>query len=97
MANRAIFKSDEEALDTVFDALDDLLLDGDFNTCSWFLKHITVSQIPVVQMINVLSATHLAKDKIDEWSMFYERVRVAMIDKGEDPDELLKGFNNDAF
>lgn len=82
----------EESLDIIFDKLDDWLLDRCFVECSTFLRDVSVDHLSTSQLVTMLTATVHASRELPYRQSFLDRVKRALLSRGEDADTILCGL-----
>ena len=87
-------KGSEVTLDHIFNTLDTLLLDKEFEWCDTFLKSIDPKDFEVNSLIGVLTVTSAWREQLSERDAFYQRVRAKVEAKysKEEALQILKGL-----
>lgn len=75
-----------KALDTIFDHLDDHLLDGDFGYVDAIIAPLDPTELPLTLRLGVLSITLYAKAHLPSRPAFFARVAESI--KDEPPDRI---------
>lgn len=81
-----------EALDNIFEKIDDLLLDGQFTQCDIFIGTIPIDLLRNVELLTILTILGPAADKLPSYDSFFLRTKSLLEARGADSDSLLYGF-----
>lgn len=84
----------DDALDVIFDTIDDALLDGKFKECNQALASININEWSTDLLGGILSITLAASHKLPERVAFFRKVRNAIIKRGELEPGLLDGLES---
>ena len=88
----------DEALDIIYDTIDEALRAGRFEDCSKFLdSNDNIDACSLDILLGLLTSTSPAKSKIVQWYRFLSRVRVLLHKLGLDPEPLLDGFDKEGL
>jgi hypothetical protein len=82
----------EEALDLIFDAIDDMLLASKFRECDSALSRISVDDLSNSQLLTVLTATIAARDRLPFRKALLNRAKLELERRGADAPRLLAGL-----
>jgi hypothetical protein len=82
----------DTALDLIFDRFDEMLLAGDFNKLDQILAQSCPENLSVDLLVGVLTVTLPARNRLDNRKGFFERVKLALQNRGELQDDLLIGL-----
>lgn len=90
----ALIKSDkiDYGLDLLFDHIDSMLWQSEFDIISSCLDALDIKAFSVVMLLALLTTTKPAKSKIKSRSSFYERVNNEIEDRKEMEPYLLDGL-----
>jgi hypothetical protein len=72
--------------------IDDLLINGNFNTCDAFLNNINTKNVSDVLLIGLLRLTYSWKDKLPSWQSLLSKTRIELSLRGYDDKKLLRGL-----
>ena len=81
-----------QALDIVYDAVDDLLSEGEFKQVNSLLNEVYVENLPSELLLGLLTITLAASPKLVGRSSFYAKVWYFLERVGEPADEILHGL-----
>lgn len=90
------FKEQREALDFLFDTVDDMLLDGKFEEVNELLKKAPLNEFSTTIQIGFVSITYAAKEKLPAYSLTLEIIRKNFLEAGFEKSRiqsLLQGFD----
>ena len=82
----------DEALDILFDQIDEMLLSGEFNRVDQLLAETTPSDFSVELLLGILTATLPGKNRLLNREALFERISGVLQDRGVARDELLVGL-----
>ena len=80
----------DEDIDTIYDCIDDLLLEGRFDIVDRILKEVDILE-PTDILIAYLVITYAAKNKLKERASFFNECKAMISMSGEDPN-ILNGL-----
>ena len=63
------------ALDVLFDHIDDMLCDGEFQRCDEVIQHIDLERLNTSLLVGVLSITLAAREKLNHRRQVVEAIR----------------------
>jgi hypothetical protein len=83
-----------DAIDVLFDAIDDMFLDGEFERCNEALEAVRIELLNPTLIVAVLSVTLAAAEHLPYRETLFERSaeRLAVIASEMDMDGLLSGL-----
>ena len=82
----------EEALDLIFDSIDDMLLAEKFRECDDALSRILIEDLSNSQLLTVLTATLPAKSRLPRRGTFFSRAKAVLDRRGAHASRLLAGL-----
>lgn len=82
----------EEALDVIFDNIDELLLSSKYKQCSSVLASLPVDRLSNAQLLTALTASSAARDRLSGRKVLYSRVEKILALRGTDVSRLLLGL-----
>lgn len=87
-------KYTDQAIDLIYDYIDDRLLDGNFAHVDFVLEDIDMGRLPTVLHLSFLTVTLAAKSKLNNRTRFFDKAfnRVACKEGLEKADRLFKGL-----
>lgn len=88
----SVLNQSDLALDIIYDRFDEMLLAGKFSELDAFLGTASIDTLPTVLILAVLTVTLPAKRQLKSRPEFFERARVALVERLEFRDELLIGL-----
>lgn len=86
----------DDALDVLYDTIDDLMLVGDFARVDEMITYFssTINQYSLTLAIGVLTSTLPARTRLSERPRYLELAKQKALLEGEDIDSLFFGLNN---
>ncbi len=87
--------SGDDALDLIFERVDDALLGSNFDQVDAVLDAVELDKLDSVKVIGFLSVTRAAKSKLARRGAFVERARARLLDLGcaDRIDRLMSGLD----
>jgi len=82
----------EQALDVIFDNLDELLQSSKYEQCSFALASLPVGRLTDAQLLTALTATAPARHQLPGRKPFFSRVERTLTARGVDVERLLSGL-----
>lgn len=83
----------DNALDVLYDRVDDLLLEGAFNTCNALLACVDVERSDETLLLGILTITHAARERLPRRAEFFRQVRGRILRTSPNEAEgLLQGL-----
>lgn len=82
----------DEALDVVFDAIDDACLEGQFDLVDRALKQFKIEECSIGLLIGILTVTAAASSKLANRRKFRDRVETTIRNRGKFDERLLRGL-----
>jgi len=79
-------------IDVLFNTIDDLLLNGDFDQVNQILRDVDIKQTSIVEIVCYLSLTLAAYSQLSYRSEFYDAVKQEIIARDRNTDTLLQGL-----
>jgi hypothetical protein len=77
-------EKEDDAIDVIFQYMNNLLVEGQFNACDRILGEVDIARIPPVLMVSFLTITAAAKTKLKNRERFLNVVRrVVARERGE--------------
>ena len=88
-------RKEDHAIDVIFEYINNLLVEGHFETCDRILGEVDIARIPTVLMVSFLTITAAAKAKLKNRRRFYKLVeRVVARERGAKATQrLLDGLD----
>jgi len=86
----------DKQIDSIFNLIDNLLLQSKFSTVNDILEALDIYDQPIVIVVSYLSICYAAKDKLPYYEHFLRSARNYFTrERGDDEGyELTKGFSN---
>jgi hypothetical protein len=82
----------DNALDMIYDAIDNAFSSGEFEQVNQFLDSVLVPTITTDILLGILTATLSAKSKLANRPAFFTKVQAEFIARGETDPKLLQGL-----
>ena len=82
----------DQALDVVFDAMDDAFLDGKFSFVDDALERFDIGKCSVALLVGILTVTGPARSKLTKRKKFRDLVETSFRDRGRYDERLLRGL-----
>jgi hypothetical protein len=80
-----------ERLDAIFNAVDELLLAGQFDLVDAMLT-ADPAKMPIVKMVGLLSISRAAEEHLPNYAAFYSRCRVEVFRRESDAERVERLF-----
>ena len=82
----------DQALDVIFDAMDDAFLDGNFSFVDDALERFNIGKCSVALLVGILTVTGPARSKLTKRKKFRDLVETSFRDRGRYDERLLRGL-----
>ncbi len=82
----------DAALDVLYDAVDDMLLDENIADIDCFFANATVSDYSIDLLLGLLTVTLPARSKLMQRAAFFKSVKMELVERGEYEQGLLDGL-----
>lgn len=82
----------DQALDVVFDTMDDAFLDGNFSFVDDALERFNIGKCSVALLVGILTVTGPARSKLTKRKKFRDLVETSFRDRGRYDERLLRGL-----